>query len=170
MFNMRLVVRKPLKELPQTYFIKEYNVELDDGRSVIYDLCEIFSDTGDISFSVSGFGQTEWPVDCVFDLSSVMEQLPEIIKKINNGSDFILYFYEQGIEREVRFVCCVDHYVLTCKSRTDWNPDPDKIKMNKEDVRWMFMSLYNNFIKLSDHLCPNLARNSLLKKWLKYGR
>lgn len=170
MFNMQLVVKKSLEDIPQTFSVKKYDVELDDGRSVIYDICEVFSNTGEISFFVSGFGQKEWPVDCLFDLSSVIEQLPEIITKVNDRSDFILDFYEQGIEREVRFAYCGDHYVLTCKSRTDWNPEPDKIRMKKEDVRFLFMNLYNKFIELGNYLCPDLTRNKLLKNWLEYGR
>lgn len=57
MFNMQLVVKKSLEDIPQTFSVKKYDVELDDGRSVIYDICEVFSNTGEISFFVSGFGQ-----------------------------------------------------------------------------------------------------------------
>ena len=54
--------------------ISEYDNELDDGRSVISDICKIFADTEKIIFSVSGFGDDNWPVDCRFDLPVIIEQ------------------------------------------------------------------------------------------------
>jgi hypothetical protein len=76
------------------YDINEYDNELDDGRSVISDICVIFADTEKMIFSVSGFGDENWSVDCRFDLPVIIEQLPEIVSKINNKDfDFKLDFY-----------------------------------------------------------------------------
>ncbi|MGE6228444.1 hypothetical protein [Paenibacillus chitinolyticus] len=88
-------------------------------------ICDIFEISGAVAFKASGFGQKDWPVDCRTDLSTVMEQVPEILKKIElNQYDFILDFYEQGMERQVAFSPDKDAIKLTCSSRTHWTPDP----------------------------------------------
>lgn len=166
-FNMELAISKPLEETPQTFVTKEYDIELDDGRSVIHDICEVFDNTETISFRVSGFGQQEWPVDCLFDLSVVMEQLPEILAKTRvHDNKFTLDFYEQGIQRQIYFEDDRSDLVkLTCKSRLNWKPRPDKIIMRKRDVNATFSNLYLDFFKYGNNLCPDLINNILLKEW-----
>ncbi|MEY9092593.1 hypothetical protein [Paenibacillus sp. RC84] len=81
-------------------------------------ICDIFEISGAITFKAFGFGQNEWPVDCRIDLATVMEQVPEILKKIElNQYDFILDFYEQGMERQVALSQDKDAIKLICSSR-----------------------------------------------------
>ena len=96
MFNIELKTIIPLNDIKtDIYDIREYDDELDDGRSVIADICGIFADTEKILFFVSGFGDKNWAVDCRFDLPTIIEQLPEILRKINNSDyNFKLDFYE----------------------------------------------------------------------------
>ena len=54
--------------------LKKYDLMFDDGRSVIADICEIFHESEKIKFHVSGFGQDSWPVDCLYDLTCIIEQ------------------------------------------------------------------------------------------------
>ncbi|AEV66851.1 hypothetical protein [Acetivibrio clariflavus] len=168
MFNMELKAIVPLDAIKKDiYDFKDYDDELDDGRSIIKDICEIFADTGKILFSVSGFGDENWAVDCSFDLPVIIEQLPEIIRKINNNDyNFVLDFYEQGIEREIEFIDGVQFVKLICKSRNDWSPQPSEIEMSKKDICTIFMRLYESFLSLSEVLCRDLINHHLFREWM----
>lgn len=168
MFSMELKTTIPLNDIKiNVYDVSEYDNELDDGRSVISDICEIFADTEKMIFSVSGFGDESWHVDCLFDLPVIIEQLPEIISKINNRDfNFKLDFYEQGIEREINFMNDEEVVNLECISRNDWVPEPSKIEMRKENVSNMLIKLHKDFLLYSAVLCNDLANHHLLKEWM----
>lgn len=169
MFSMELKNTIPFNNIKTNiYDINEYDDELDDGRSVISDVCAIFANTEKIIFSISGFGEENWPVDCRFDLPVIIEQLPVIISKINNEDfDFKLDFYEQGIEREIIFSDADDVVNLECVSRNGWIPKPSKIEMKKENISTMFRKFYEDFLSYSAVLCNDLSNHQLLKKWME---
>lgn len=168
MFGMELKTIIPLNDIKtNVYDISEYDNELDDGRSVISDICEVFADTEKMIFSVSGFGDENWFVDCRFDLPTIIEQLPEIISKINNRDfNFKLDFYEQGIEREIYFINDEEVVNLECFSRNDWVPEPSKIEMRKENVSTMLIKFHKDFLLYSEVLCNGLANHHLFKEWM----
>lgn len=167
MFSMELKTTIPLNNIKaNVYDINEYDNELDDGRSVISDICEVFADTEKMIFSVSGFGDENWPVDCRFDLPVIIEQLPEIVSKINNKDfNFKLDFYEQGIEREIIFTDAEEEVNLECISRNAGVSEPSKIEMKKENISTLFRKLYKDFLLFSVVLCNNLANHRLFKEW-----
>ncbi|OXM87397.1 hypothetical protein [Paenibacillus rigui] len=145
-----------------------YDQDLDDGRSVIADICKIFGSTNKIVFYVSGFGQDIWPVDCTFDLPVIVEQLPSIIKKIKQGDfNFELDFYEQGIESTIDFIDQRDNVLVVCKSRSNWKPDPINLQMEKDDVKSLILALKNKFFEFGMELCPDLINNQLLLDWME---
>lgn len=168
MFRLALESTTPLSSIKTgACKVKKYDIELDDGRSVIADICEVFADSKKIRFVVSGFGRTTWPVDCRFDLPIIIEQLPEIRKK--NGNDdfnFSLDFYEQGIEREIIFVKDNDNVILKCISRSSYIPEPNEIVMKKEDVRKIINKLHDDFMLFSSSICNDFAMNNLLIEWM----
>ncbi|KYN78017.1 hypothetical protein A0J52_01665 [Clostridium sporogenes] len=166
-FNMCLINMRSVNQALKFSEKKSYDSELDDETSVIFDICDIFEQTKQIKFLVSGFGQDEWPVNCRFDLPGIIEELPEIINKISQEEyNFKLNFYEQGVERELIFQESGQNISLTCLSRTNWIPTPNMIEMNKEKVKRIFNDLYENFIFYSTELCPSLIKNPLLFNWL----
>jgi hypothetical protein len=168
MFSMELKTIKPLNNIKTSvYDMNEYDNELDDGRSVISDICEILADTEKIIFYVSGFGDESWPVDCRFDLPIIIEQLPEIVSKINNKDyNFKLDFYEQGIEREIIFIDDAEVVNLECISRNGWVPEPSRIEIKKENISTIFQKFYEDFILFSTVLCKNLVSHHLFKEWM----
>lgn len=169
MFSMELKTIIPFINIKtNVYDINEYDNELDDGRSVISDICVIFADTEKMIFSVSGFGDENWPVDCRFDLPVIIEQLSEILSKINNKDfNFKLDFYEQGIEREIIFSNNENVVNLECISRNGWVPKPSKIEMDKENVCTLFRKLYKDFLLYSEVLCNDLANHHLIEEWME---
>ena len=169
MFSMELRTKRPLNEIIHNECnTRQYDDELDDGRSVIVDICETFRDADEVLFVVSGFGQESWYVDCFYDLPIIIEQIPEIIRSISeNNYNFGLDFYEQGIEREIQFKDNGNYVSLVCISRTDWKPVPDKIDMRKEDIKTMFEDLYKSFSSYGEVLCFELINHPMLKEWMK---
>ena len=170
MFDMKLIVLSEYKVNKRTNTeLKEYDLMLDDGRSVIADICEIFHESKKIKFHVSGFGQDSWPVDCLYDLTSIIEQIPRILKDIaEDESNFILDFYEQGIERTINFNLIEDNYILTCESNTDWNPIPQVITIKKQKIEIMLEQLVKYFLEYAGALCPFLSKQPLLVEWMSY--
>lgn len=169
MFNMKLESQLQLDKIwCKNNDYREYDELLDDGRAIISDICEIMAEHTEIHFVVCGFGDDKWPVDCRFDLSVVIEQLPAIIRMLKIGDyNFSLDFYEQGIEREIEFIDSGAFVTLTCCSRTSWIPKPSKMKMEKEDVSTIFYDLYKKFFSFSQVLCNELASNRLFLEWMK---
>ncbi|MFV0290282.1 MAG: hypothetical protein ACK5IJ_05200 [Mangrovibacterium sp.] len=146
---------------------KIYDEELDNEVSVILDICDILHRTDKVTFKVSGFGFDNWLVDCGFDLPCVLEVLPCIISKISkNNYNFELDFFEQGTERTVFFKDNGDHVLLDCISRTDWQPNPKRIIMQKEDIKSIFENFRDDFINCSEKICKDLLHNEFLAEWL----
>lgn len=165
-FDLKLFLNESLtsKRLDKEDLV--FDLEKDCAWAVISMVCDIFEISGSVKFKVSGFGQNEWPVDCRIDLATVMEQVPEILKKIElNQYDFILDFYEQGMERQVTFSPDKDAIMLTCSSRTHWTPDPVFIHMKREQISRIFKDLYSRFLEVGEILCSDLIQDPLLEEW-----
>ena len=168
MFNINLVNTIEFNKIQKCDEEKSYDTELDDETSIIFDICNFFEETGEIKFIVSGFGDSEWGVDCKFDLPGIIEILPELISKLNQKKyDFNLNFYEQGVEREVIFRESKGSIIVSCLSQTKWKLLPSNYEMTKESVEKIVRGLYNTFILYSEKLCPRLIKNPLLLDWMK---
>ena len=154
MFNMKLMLDNDVYEYSIDNEPREYDSSLDDGRSVIADICEVCFESKKIEFQVSGFGQELWPVDCLYDLTCIVEQLPEALESISSKEKFTLNFYEQGMERIVSFDYNEDFYILTCTSRTDWQPNPKTIIAQECDIREILEQLKKDFYKYTNIMCP----------------
>jgi hypothetical protein len=165
MFEIRLLRSGLLKEEP--FCDRAYDEALDDYRSVLADICRIIQDTELVKFHVSGFGEDNWSVDCKVDLLGIIEQIPEIIRKIiNNCFNFDLDFYEQGVERELVFEERHDAIYVSCKSRTRWKPNPEKIVMDKAEIKYIFFKLYREFFDIAHVICKNLLLHPLMENFI----
>ena len=165
---MELIIERSLEKRTNEDEFLIPDIELDDVVAILMSICEVFESSQIVTFIVSGFGQTKWPVDCRTDLATIIEQVPEILEKIREGEyAFQLDFYEQGIERQLVFEEDNNLVKVTCISRTHWTPSPSSIFMEKVEVSTMFESLYSNFLEYSTVLCIELANNTLLKEWGK---
>src|SRR5438270_139453 len=103
---------------------RKYDEELDDVRSILTNIGRALADSGAADFTVSGFGQTRWPLDLGTDLPVFLEQLPAAISAVGAGTAFSLDFYEQGVERVIHFSPWRDLYSAKCESYAQWVPDP----------------------------------------------
>jgi hypothetical protein len=167
MFTMKLKLNKPLNSIVAKKEKKGvYDPEFDDGRTVIHDICEIFEDTKAMTFDVSGFGDDKWySGNCYFDLHVIVEQLPDIMFKMNNNDyNFSLDFYEQSMQRYLKFEDCGNYLKIVCNTTIyskKWKPNPNEIEMLKSDIKDMFNELYNDFLLYANHLCQELSDEPL---------
>jgi len=65
---------------------RKYHPELDDVRSILNDVCDWLQPHA--RFTVSGFGQAQWPVDVRTDLCVLLEQLPRALLALASDAPF----------------------------------------------------------------------------------
>jgi hypothetical protein len=94
-----------------------------DYEYLVMQACRILSDAG-CRFHMEGFGSADWGFDVSYDLSTFIEQLPDLIDGLESNGVGEVDFYSQGIERTVSFRRAGGSYELRCLSRTSWRPSP----------------------------------------------
>lgn len=147
--------------------LKEDYGGYETWEAIVADICEVFNMSEEIEFIVMGFGQDKWPVDCMYDLLCVAENLPKIIMGFSeNIFNFELDFYEQGLERKLTFKDKGTFIEIFCKSRTKWKPEPLFECTSKKELVEMILKLYRKFIFYSQYLCKNLLENPLMDKFI----
>lgn len=141
MFEMTLLNVNPLSDKIECILEGE---EISHSKlEILADICETFELSKNIEFNVIGFGLEKWPVDCMYDLLCVIEMLPNIINGFfENNYDFILDFYEQGLERTLFFEKGKNIIRIKCESRTKWisNPQTEFISIRRfgdDDFRFI---------------------------------
>lgn len=144
-----------------------YDPELDDIRSLLMNICETLSEVGDAQFLVSGFGQSRWPVTVDTDLSVLLEQLPEVRKALRSGDTrFTLDFYEQGVERGLRFERRSDTLLVTCESwHATWKPSPAMATMSVRRLEAMLDALTKRFVRCARVACPHEVTHPWFVAW-----
>ncbi|MGB3532072.1 MAG: hypothetical protein WBA13_01000 [Microcoleaceae cyanobacterium] len=171
MLSLHLEISKSLEELSQSDLDRtpSYDNQYDDATSVIMDLCDILEEEGIVCFRVKGFGQDSWPVDVAIDLSSILEQLLEVIDSIHKENyPCGLNFYEQGIERKLVFENSDRLVKISCYSRTSWVPSPNLILESKKYILSMFINLKTSFVEVANKVCPQLSASDLFITWCKH--
>jgi hypothetical protein len=144
---------------------KVYDEELDDVRSILFDICEAID--GNAEFVVDAFGQTRWPVDVATDLSVFLEQLSEVINAVKAGEETTLDFYEQGTERRIDCTLAGSDYACRCFSRTDWEPSPDIEYIEQKLLLKKLVLFREKFAVITESVAPHLLSHPMLIAWLK---
>ncbi|MEW2418197.1 hypothetical protein AB0953_31515 [Streptomyces sp. NPDC046866] len=158
---MRMSLTTPSAALPPDLL----DVELsDDYESLAMDACQLLSET-DARFLVSGFGQEEWPVTLSYDLSSVIEQLPEAITRLRAGRSAEIDLYGQGIERCLTFEPRGDATEIRCVSGTAWRPDPDVEVLSRTAALELLTGLAADFGTALRKAAPELAARTPFANW-----
>lgn len=160
---MRFELRFP-KSTSTRILVRVYDLELDDIRSILEDICEAVASEG--QFVVSGFGQDPWPVDVATDLVVFLEQLPDLLHAIADGVSAELDFYEQGIERSLSFTPVADDYAVKCASLTGWHPNPELERISRVALHRMLTAVLDEFLHQVRQISPELLGHPWLKAWL----
>ena len=161
---MRIELRLP-GAAPGQLQVRTYDPELDDVRSIFTDVTDVAAEQG--TFTISGFGQSQWPVDVWVDLNVVLEQLPQALAAIRLGASFEIDFYEQGAQRKVVFTPEEKGYIATCLSYTTWEPDPAVERLDRESLATMLLAVRDEFMQYVRGCSPDLAQHPLLQAWLR---
>ena len=156
--QFQMAVSPPTSALPVTRDLAE------DYASLVMDACELLGET-DCRFLVAGFGQDPWPVDVSYDLSSVIEQLPQARTALRRKELARIDVYGQGVERVVTFDPTGDQITMTCTTRTDWLPDPATERAPLTDVEDMLAALAHDFRRALDRACPAIAAREPFTRW-----
>lgn len=127
-----------------------------DYESLVMEACEVLGET-DCQFSVSGFGEIAWPVSVSYDLSTLMEQIPEALTDLKNGHETEIDFYGQGVERTVSWTPRGAEMVLRCDSRTAWKPQPSEERHPREAGERILIKAYEDFTLALQTASPRMA-------------
>lgn len=143
----------------------EYDDTIENIQSILNDICDAMAENSDNEFEVGGFGEENWPVDIRTDLPIFLEQLPEIINSVIAHSEFVIDFYEQGIQRKVVFQPTTEGYCVKCESFTAWKPKPNSIQISAVDVHHMLFTFRTNFLEFVNSKAPRLANHPWFLRW-----
>lgn len=114
---------------------------------------------------MSGFGQSIWPVDVSYDLSAVMEQLPDAVDMLRQGGHAEIDFYGQGIERLIEFSPQGTQIAVRCTSRLDRMPGPDVEFALRDDVDRLLGGLAHSFKVALVRTSPGMAALEPFSGW-----
>lgn len=155
-----------LKEISSSDFLaRTYDPDEDDVRSILIDVCRAIGGRGE--FVVSGFGQARWPLDVQTDLPVFLEQLPSVLRAVNEGVAAEIDFYEQGLERSIVLAPAKGGYIAKCVSRTGWQPSPAVEELGRDELEEMLLMTREGFMRAFTGMAPELARHQWIRQWLK---
>ena len=159
----------------------EYEIkleEVEDVREIFYLICEELENSNIVQFRVEGFGEVPWPVDVSTDLLTVLEQLSDLLKfldepEFKTGN---LDFYEQGIQRRIKFRKLGDTIELNCKPFPDinssgskpsdpWGQDIEEEPIEKKLLKTMICQILESFVSIANEICPNLTSHKCFQEW-----
>lgn len=140
-----------------------------DFDSVVMDLCQALAES-DCFFRIGGFGQSAWPVDVRYDLSTLIEQLPDVLDKIGSRLSAKIDLYGQGVERVLRFEVNGDRVEVSCESRASWIPEFDVQNIDHLDLLSRLESVAKEFAESLRLVWPELAGMEPFVNWLKLRR
>jgi len=149
----------------ENFTLRSYNPEEEDVRSILMDICQFIDNQ--VDFKISGFGQDNWPVDSGIDLAVFLEQLPDAIKAVKQRKNLAIDFYEQGIERHLKFSApdINGMHQIACTSYTSWKPDPEVEKIHNSELLEMLYTAKITFIKILTELSPNIINHPWIVEW-----
>lgn len=143
--------------------------ELDTAESQLMAACELIADAGVAEFRLRCCGEQPWPVDVRTDLSVFLEQLPELLQALHEGSPcFRLQMYEQGIETVLVFTRTGGLLQVRCEpllpgGENRWGAHEESL-----EVRMLVHSVagvLTTFVQCCERVCPQLFMRAELTDW-----
>jgi hypothetical protein len=107
-------------------------------------VCDLLGAT-DCRFHAGGFGTAEWYVEVPYDLSTVIEAVPDVLDGLRAGRPCEMDLYGQGLERTLRFSAGGDTVDVECVSRTSWVPEPAVVRHDRAALIAMIEKLAGDF-------------------------
>ena len=135
-----------------------------DYDCILLDICNMLYEAKQVIFKIEGFGEKWNIVDCKADLPCILEQMDTILEVILKKGDFEIDFYEQGLERLLKFSFKRETVCITCTSYVNM-PPISVIEMEYESVKHLFWKLYDDFLMCIERLLPRVMKNTLFNEW-----
>lgn len=115
-----------------------------DYSSLVIEACAVLAGTG-CDFTMRGFGSDDWQVDVAYDLSTLVEQLPDLVENLDTQRVGEVDLYGPGIERTLYFDPSGSEVAITCASWTSWTPDPLTESLDRNELQAMIDRLLSTF-------------------------
>lgn len=139
----------------------------DDVRSILARVCEACAQTA--RFSVSFAGE-DWPVDVETDLLVFLEQLPSVLGAARSRRDFSVDFYEQGLERRLKFEFVTSNYQVCCVPLGNGIAPSATVIITAEYTELLLDQVLQRFIMLLSDFSPNVVYHPSIQFWLEEQR
>jgi hypothetical protein len=139
---------------------------VEDFYSLIAVSCEDVLGPRDCRLRVSGFGDDDWPTD-IWTLSSVLEDLPDILDDLRGGRASSIQFASQATERTVHLAIQNERVTMTCEG---WHMPPSSTSVEiveADELMTMLIELGHSFAELLFSMNEELARTEPLPEWHK---
>ena len=140
-----------------------------DYESLVIELCQVLAEAEGARFTLSGFGREPWPMSVDYDMSVLLEQLPDLLENLESGDLFRLDMYSQGTEAKLEFSPNGDDLTITCSSRTAWVPDPATERIGYGPLLQMLRKLAADFALGARTVDPTLAAIEPFDQWLTWA-
>jgi hypothetical protein len=146
----------------------EYPVEsiedASDYFSSVILACGLLQNAG-YRFRLAGFGREDWNLDVGYDMSTVIEQLPSLLRGLRSTGSGEVDLYSQGLEATFSFERKEDLAFISCHSRIK-----RQIKLPMESIRFdlleqMLVRLAMDFSNALYGIAPELVQNPPFCSW-----
>ncbi|MDO0933776.1 hypothetical protein QQY66_19565 [Streptomyces sp. DG2A-72] len=104
-----------------------------------------------------------------YDMSALMEQLPELLRRLKSEGRGEVDFYSQGVERVVTFERVAAAYVLRCHSRTSWKPSPEVEYVESVKMESMVAELASAFSTGLEAASSEISTLEPFRGWRSQG-
>jgi hypothetical protein len=141
----------------------------EEYETLVMEACEVLAEAGDGNFHMGGFGTPEWPVDVAYDLSTFMEQLPDLLAGVRACREVEVDLYSQGLERTLTFRPEAGGVIIHCASRTQWVPDPECERLSQGELLAMLTALAADFADGLVAVRSGLAGAAPFREWRERG-
>ncbi len=139
--------------------------EPEDYSTSVMRACEDLSARTTCRFVLGGFGKADWALDLGYDLSTFVEELPDLASAVRAAEEFELNLYGQGIEQILRFQPDGARVVITCVSGTNWIPDPATETIAVQALDAMLTQLAKDFATALHHADSALSDRAPFAGW-----
>ncbi|GAB2613759.1 hypothetical protein [Kribbella endophytica] len=139
--------------------------EPEDYSTSVMKACEDVSARTTCRFVLGGFGKADWALDLGYDLSTFVEELPDLASAVRAAEEFELNLYGQGVEQILRFQPDGAQVVITCVSGTNWIPDPATETIALPVLDNMLTQLAKDFATALQHADSHVADREPFVSW-----
>ncbi|WP_157357454.1 hypothetical protein [Amycolatopsis nigrescens] len=138
--------------------------DFSDYETLAIYACSLLAET-DGEFKFGGFGKGDWHLDIGYDMSAIIEQLPDLLNFLHAREAGELDLYPPGVECTLKFLPHGDMVVIECHSRTSWIPEPPVEQASYAEVELIFETLAVDFAVSLDLVQPNVSNLSPFCEW-----